>query len=279
MQPLRGKDRGTNERGPIMNPEPHLLPSVNLMRTFGLEPDPWQLRVLEARPKRLLLNCSRQAGKSTTAVMLALGEAVLFPGTLVLMLSRSLRQSTELFRGAADFFFRKRSAMVRRKCGHELQLSNDSRIISLPCSGDTIRGFANVKVLIIDEAARVPDDLYRTVRPMLAVSGGRLICLSTPLWQTWLLLRRLGSRRPGLDAAYYGEVETCNGVNLWARMPLAEATLSIWRFVFDEQRLNQVWEWSSGRCYEKVISFATMTHLIADALLQYRGSGRRSFEK
>jgi hypothetical protein len=64
--------------------------------------------------------------------------------------------------------------------GHELQLSNESRFISLPCSGDTIRGFANVKVLIIDEAARVPDDLYRTVRPMLAVSGGRLLCLSTP---------------------------------------------------------------------------------------------------
>src|SRR5262249_25704588 len=32
----------------------------------------------------------------------------------------------------------------------------------------------------IDEAARVPDELYRAVRPMLAVSNGRLICLSTP---------------------------------------------------------------------------------------------------
>jgi hypothetical protein len=162
-----------------MIPQPHTLPSVNMMRAFGLEPDPWQLRVLEARPRRLL-NCSRQAGKSTTAAMLALGEAVLFPRTLVLLLSRSLRQSAELFRGVSDFFFKKRSPMVRRKCGHELQLSNDSRIVSLPCSGDTIRGFANVKVLIIDEAARVPDDLYRTVRPMLAVSGGRLLCLSTP---------------------------------------------------------------------------------------------------
>jgi hypothetical protein len=33
---------------------------------------------------------------------------------------------------------------------------------------------------VIDEAARVPDDLYRAVRPMLAVSNGRLVCLSTP---------------------------------------------------------------------------------------------------
>jgi hypothetical protein len=150
------------------------------MRLFGLEPDPWQLHILESRPKRLLLNCSRQAGKSTVAAMLALGEAVVFPNTLVLLLSRSLRQSTELFRCVSDFFFQKRSPMVRRKCSHELQLSNASRIVSLPCSGDTIRGFADVKVLVIDEAARVPDDLYRAVRPMLAVSGGRLLLLSTP---------------------------------------------------------------------------------------------------
>jgi hypothetical protein len=163
-----------------MKPDPQPLPSLNLMRAFGLEPDPWQLQVLQARPKRLLLNCSRQAGKSTTAAMLALGEAVVFPKTLVLMLSRSLRQSTELFRSVADFFFQKRSPMLVRKSSHDLQLSNDSRIVCLPCSGDTIRGFANVKVLIIDEAARVPDDLYRTVRPMLAVSDGRLLCLSTP---------------------------------------------------------------------------------------------------
>src|SRR5262249_43753363 len=40
--------------------------------------------------------------------------------------------------------------------------------------------FSSISLLILDEAARVPDDLYRAVRPMLAVSGGRMICLSTP---------------------------------------------------------------------------------------------------
>ncbi len=65
--------------------------------------------------------------------------------------------------------------------GHEeLQLTNVSRIVCLPCREETIRGYSNVSLLVIDEAARVPDDLYRAVRPMLAVSDGRLICLSTP---------------------------------------------------------------------------------------------------
>ena len=75
------------------------------------------------------------------------------------------------------------------------------------------------------------------------------------------------------------DVAVGNVVDLCARMPLAEAVLSIWRFVFDEHRLRGLWEQYRGRCYEKIISFPTMTHLVADALLQYGGSGRRSFEK
>lgn len=64
-----------------------------------------------------------------------------------------------------------------------------------------------------------------------------------------------------------------------ARMPLAEAVLSVWRFVFDEARLQGLWERRRGRCYENIICFPTMVHLVADAILQYEGSGRRSFEK
>jgi hypothetical protein len=62
-------------------------------------------------------------------------------------------------------------------------------------------------------------------------------------------------------------------------MPLAEATLLLWGWVTSAERLQGLWERYRGRCYEKVISFALMVHLTADALLQYEGSGRRSFEK
>lgn len=75
------------------------------------------------------------------------------------------------------------------------------------------------------------------------------------------------------------DVAVCKIVDVCGRMPLAEAVLSMWRFVFDEQRLNGLWEQYRGRCYERIISFPMMTHLVADALLQYGGSGRRSFEK
>ena len=53
-----------------------LLNIVNICRRLGLEPDPWQLDVLRGEHQRLLLNCSRQAGKSTVAALLALVKAM-----------------------------------------------------------------------------------------------------------------------------------------------------------------------------------------------------------
>jgi hypothetical protein len=73
--------------------------------------------------------------------------------------------------------------------------------------------------------------------------------------------------------------ETWTTIELVNRMPLAESAFWLWRESFDEACLKGLWERHRGRCYEKVISFATMVHLVTDALLQYRGSGRRSFEK
>jgi hypothetical protein len=61
-----------------------------------------------------------------------------------------------------------------------MTLRNGSRLLALPGKEAHVRGFAAVGLLLIDEAARVSDDLYVSVRPMIAVSGGRLIALSTP---------------------------------------------------------------------------------------------------
>jgi hypothetical protein len=164
---------------------------VALMRRLSLEPDPWQIEVLEGGHPRLLLNCCRQAGKSTTVAVLGLAEALFVPGTLVLLVSRSYRQAAELFRILTGFHRRLGNPLVERRNAQQLVLTNLSRVLCLPCREDTIRGYAGVSLLVLDEAARVPDDLYRAVRPMLAVSAGRLVCLSTPygkrgfFWHAW----------------------------------------------------------------------------------------------
>jgi hypothetical protein len=165
---------------PHANSTPARPPTVEIMRKLGLKPDPWQAAVLETACPRLLLNCCRQAGKSTVVALLGLVETLWTPGHQVILLSRSHRQSKELFRIIGTFYRQLGAPAKRRHTAFELELTNLSRIVCLPCKEDTIRGYSGVNLLVIDEAARVPDNVYRAVRPMLAVSDGRLICLSTP---------------------------------------------------------------------------------------------------
>ena len=148
--------------------------------SLGLEPDQWQAEVLRSTSKRIILNCTRQSGKSTVTSALALHTAIYRPGSLILCLSPTLRQSSELFHNVARFYGIDSTIPSRTESALRLELENGSRIVSLPGKEPSVRGYAAVSLLIVDEAARVPDDLYYSVRPMLAVSGGRMIALSTP---------------------------------------------------------------------------------------------------
>jgi len=92
-----------------------------------------------------------------------------------------LRQSQELFTKVATFYRdlgRPVPAQGERRLS--LELENKSRIVTLPGSEKTIRGFSDAALLLLDEASRIQDELYYAIRPMLAVSGGSLIMLTTP---------------------------------------------------------------------------------------------------
>jgi hypothetical protein len=157
------------------------LDRVAFARTLGLEPDGWQERLLRSGSRRILMNACRQSGKSTMSALIALHRALYHPGSLVLCLAPALRQSQELFAKVANFYRdlgRPVAPQGERKLS--LELENGSRIITLPGSEKTIRGFSGVTLLIVDEASRVEDELYFAVRPMLAVSGGSLMMLTTP---------------------------------------------------------------------------------------------------
>src|SRR5436853_4170832 len=78
-------------------------PPAQFMSGLGFTPDPWQEEVLESKHQRLLLNCSRQAGKSTVVAVLSLREALWTSNTLVLLLSRSHRQARLLFKMVKRF--------------------------------------------------------------------------------------------------------------------------------------------------------------------------------
>jgi hypothetical protein len=159
-----------------------LDPARLFRRAMGSEPDDWQARLLRSEARQILLNCTRQAGKSTSTAALALHTALYQPDSLTLILAPAERQSKELFRkvrqqaGALGI----PSSAIEKDTALEIELTNGARMVCLPGKDATIRGFSAVSLLIVDEASRVPDELYRGVRPMLAVSGGRVVLLSSP---------------------------------------------------------------------------------------------------
>lgn len=168
----------------------HALDPSSFMRDAGFPPDPWQADFLRSTSRRSLLLCSRQTGKSTVTAALASHTAIYEPGALVLLLAPSQQQSRELFRKVCEFVRGIATVDLDAESASRIEFPNGSRIVSLSGNPMTVRGFSGPRLVIIDEAAFIDDELYHAVTPMLS-SGGRLILMSTPngkrgvLWEQW----------------------------------------------------------------------------------------------
>jgi len=145
-------------------------------------PFPYQAEILRDRSKRLVACLGRQTGKTTTAAVKAIHYAFTNPGTLTLIVSPSLRQSMIMFDrilgllSSSKLLYRS----VVRRTRTEVQLSNGSKIVALPCSENLLRGYT-AHLVIVDEAAFLEDEVITSILfPMLAATGGALILLSTP---------------------------------------------------------------------------------------------------
>ena len=152
-------------------------------RIAGLTLDLWHCDVLLSAAPRLLLNATRQSGKSTVAALKAAWTVL--QGGLAVVVSPSLRQSGFLFRKLARHLVAS-GAPFRRETMTEVELVAGGLAVSLP--GDRpamLRGLSlrheGPAVLIVDEASRVRDELWATISPMLAAApAAQQILLSTP---------------------------------------------------------------------------------------------------
>jgi hypothetical protein len=159
---------------------------------LGLDADEQQRAVLRSKTKRGILNCTRQWGKTTVSAAKAVHRVFTVPKSLVVVASPGARQSGEWMRKAAEMLAR--LDIPKRGDGYNkisLLLPNGSRIVGLPEAEAKIRGFSALSMLVIDEAARVSDEMYRALRPMLSVGNGDLWMMSTPFgkqgffYETW----------------------------------------------------------------------------------------------
>src|SRR5215218_11357840 len=110
------------------------LDRVAFWREAGIgEPLPWQERALVSEAPMQLYNCARQSGKSQVAAALAVHKALYTPETLVLVVSRSLDQSGELFKRALKIYREVgRPIQATSETALSLMLENGSRIVARP---------------------------------------------------------------------------------------------------------------------------------------------------
>jgi hypothetical protein len=152
---------------------------------FADKLDPWQEEVLAelvTRSRDVAMCCSRQVGKTEVVSLAAYLTAA--QGSFVLVITPSDDQSLEFMVRVYSHERRLRLAKYAADpTKHELLLEGGGRILALPNNERTVRVYSSVDLLIIDEAARVPDALFGAVSPMLAVSGGKTALLSTPYGQ------------------------------------------------------------------------------------------------
>lgn len=161
-------------------------------------PYPWQRKALVelvTHHDNVIMLATRGGGKTETFSAASYGEACL--GGFAMILSRSDRQAKRVVERAIKHHHRLNLVPLQRLTMHELTFANGGRILALPCSADTIVGEHGITLLGIDEAARVKDDFYAYVTPMLGMSEQvtgikpRMALLSTPkgklgfFWKEW----------------------------------------------------------------------------------------------
>ncbi len=157
-----------------------------------IDPDSWQADLLQSDSAKIILNCSRQTGKSTITAFLAAHTAIFTPESLVLLVCPSERQSGELLRKIKAILAQTPGVDFSRDAVLQVELGNGSRILALPSAEANLRGFSAPEMVVIDEASRCDDGLFYGLKPMMAVGQGKMILLSSPygrrgfFYETWI---------------------------------------------------------------------------------------------
>ena len=202
------------------------LDKAQMMRDAGFEPDPHQLEFMDCYAQNALMLWSRQTGKTRSLATEVEHTACYDPGDIVIIAGERQGQAFEVFDRAQamhEDLLQLGELPSTRKADNELFYSNGSRVLALPSTVESIRGYT-AKLVIIDEAAFTDDLILGKVAPMLVTTGGRLICASTTngargwfyeAWQStdggWVKFKALASDVKRITAAELARQELLLG--------------------------------------------------------------------
>lgn len=194
----------------------------------GFDAEEWQSRLLRSQARRILVASARQVGKTHTTAIRGVHRTLYEPDSLALLISPSQRQSNEMLRRCRQVFRQAGSPLrLVADSAEALEFENGSRVVSLPGTDATTRGFSRAKLLVIDEAARLETDVFHGVLPMVAADGV-LMALSTPWGQSGWFFELWDTPGNGWERHRV----TVHESGQWTEQMIAEVRASVGSHVF-----------------------------------------------
>lgn len=144
---------------------------------------PHQLEVVRSPARYRVICAGRQVGKSRLLAVLALHQAFSRPGSLTLLVSAGDTASKRLLADIASLAQASPllAGSVVDETSQVVTLSNGSTIRSVPASAAQIRGWAT-DLLVIDEAAFIDPEIWRSAEPSVIARAGSRVVLSSSPW-------------------------------------------------------------------------------------------------
>jgi hypothetical protein len=161
----------------------HTLSPSHYIRGLGFSPYAWQEAALMSGNKRKVINGARQAGKSTIVSAKPCHAARFFPGSVSLIVAATEQQAFYDMEKVKEFIARDPSYPgIVRNSDRLVTLDNGSWVMVVPATEKAARGPSAPRLILLDEASRIDDIVYRSgIIPMLTDNPDcELISISTP---------------------------------------------------------------------------------------------------
>ena len=204
---------------------------------LGFQPNAAQRLLLHPGVQKAILCCHRGAGKTEIIAHLAGHHVYTVPNATVLVCSETAEKAAELIQRTikilAKLGFHARPDKLRK---NGFVFPNGSRLLPMPTRAGAVRGYAATMV-IIDEAATVPDKVYTAIRGTRAATSknASFWIMSTPgarsgffydLWNspdpTWTRIHLSALDNPRISAEFLAEEKRQMHPDDFAREYLAE---------------------------------------------------------
>lgn len=143
--------------------------------------DPWQEELIKSKGDVVVVS-GRQCGKTTAASILAARTALDNKNEFILLGAYVIEQAQLIFRKIHEYILATDKKQIKGKVTlNFMELKNGSKIYCRPIgdTGASMRGYSATMVML-DEVSNVPDRAWEAIEPVISVTKGRTILLSTP---------------------------------------------------------------------------------------------------